>query len=83
MTSENVARDYSMKFGFIGRKCPRCGGNLYLDQEFYVEGLFINWYEQEICLQCGYSCTPAVPEVVAAAAIRDNVRPAIKQLVSR
>ena len=34
--------------GFINRtKCPKCGGNIYLDNDQY------GWYEK--CLQCGYS----------------------------
>jgi len=31
--------------GFIQRKCPKCGGSLYLDNDEF------GWYEQ--CLQCG------------------------------
>ena len=33
------------KSGFVGRKCPKCGGSLYLDSDYF------GWYEQ--CLQCG------------------------------
>jgi len=29
-----------------GVRCPKCGGNLYLDRDY------IGWYEQ--CLQCSY-----------------------------
>jgi Zn ribbon nucleic-acid-binding protein len=29
-----------------GGRCPKCGGNLYMDRDY------IGWYEQ--CLQCGY-----------------------------
>ncbi|OGN98999.1 MAG: hypothetical protein A2Y89_00215 [Chloroflexi bacterium RBG_13_51_18] len=29
-----------------GGRCPKCGGNLYLDSDY------IGWYEQ--CLQCAY-----------------------------
>jgi ssDNA-binding Zn-finger/Zn-ribbon topoisomerase 1 len=29
-----------------GGRCPKCGGNLYLDRDFN------GWYEQ--CLQCAY-----------------------------
>ena len=43
-----------MKRGFNNRRCPRCGGNLYLDSNYYVEGGVVGWYEQEVCLQCGY-----------------------------
>ena len=30
----------------VGARCPKCGGNLYLDSDY------IGWYEQ--CLQCAY-----------------------------
>ena len=30
----------------IGRRCPKCGGNLYIDKDYH------GWYEQ--CLQCSY-----------------------------
>jgi predicted nucleic-acid-binding Zn-ribbon protein len=43
-----------MKRGFNNRRCPRCGGNLYLDSNYYVEGGVMGWDEQEVCLQCGY-----------------------------
>jgi Zn ribbon nucleic-acid-binding protein len=34
--------------GFIQRsKCPKCGGNVYLDSDQY------GWYEE--CLQCGHT----------------------------
>lgn len=33
-----------MKSGFIGKRCPKCGGNIYLDRDYS------GWYEQ--CLQC-------------------------------
>jgi hypothetical protein len=29
-------------------RCPRCGGNLFLDRDWS------GWYEE--CLQCAYSC---------------------------
>ena len=28
------------------KKCPRCGGNMFVDRDIY------GWYEK--CLQCGY-----------------------------
>ena len=43
-----------MKRGFNNRRCSRCGGNLYLDSNYYVEGGVIGWEEQEVCLQCVY-----------------------------
>jgi hypothetical protein len=33
------------KSGFVHRKCAKCGGSLYLDNDSF------GWYEQ--CLQCG------------------------------
>ena len=30
----------------VDNRCPKCGGNLYLDRDYH------GWYEQ--CLQCGY-----------------------------
>jgi len=43
------------KTGFLQMRCPKCGGNVYLDNDF--EG----WFEQ--CLQCGH--TAYMPEVKA------------------
>lgn len=43
-----------MEYRFKNQKCPRCGGNLYLDRDFYAEGGVVGWYEQGNCLQCGY-----------------------------
>ena len=37
-----------MKTGFTKRKCPKCGGNIYLDKDY------CGWYEQ--CLQCSHTC---------------------------
>ena len=31
-----------MKTGFTKRKCPKCGGNLYLDSDYCIEGGFID-----------------------------------------
>jgi len=43
-----------MRSGFIKSRCPKCGGNVYLDRDY--DG----WYEQ--CLQC--SCTRYLETVV-------------------
>lgn len=43
-----------MKTGLTNRRCPRCGGNLYLGSDYYIEGGLIGWIEEETCLQCGY-----------------------------
>ena len=37
-----------MKEGFTRKRCPKCGGNVYLDRDYY------GWYEK--CLQCAYTC---------------------------
>lgn len=36
-----------MKEGFVIKRCPKCGGNVYMDKDYN------GWYEQ--CLQCGYT----------------------------
>jgi hypothetical protein len=34
--------------GFVNKaRCPKCGGNVYLDNDHF------GWYEE--CLQCGYT----------------------------
>jgi len=35
-----------MKEGFTAKRCPKCGGNIFLDRDFN------GWYEQ--CLMCSY-----------------------------
>ena len=30
------------------KNCPRCGGDMFIDRDFY------GWYEK--CLQCAYCC---------------------------
>lgn len=39
-------REGEMRRIIVGARCPKCGGNLYLDSDY------IGWYEQ--CLQCAY-----------------------------
>ena len=36
-----------MRTGITQGRCPKCGGNLFLDSDHY------GWYEQ--CLQCSYT----------------------------
>lgn len=44
-----------MLAGFIKEKrCPKCGGNIYLDRDYYTDGDFADWYSYQHCLQCGY-----------------------------
>ena len=45
-----------MRTGFTTQKCPKCGGNIFVGRECYFEGNFVVWFEQESCLQCGYTC---------------------------
>ena len=47
-----------MIIGFTNQKCPKCGGNIFVDREYSLEGSFVVWFEQENCLQCGYTCYP-------------------------
>ena len=44
----------------VRKRCPKCGGNLYLDNDFN------GWYEQ--CLQCAY-----VREAVKASEIQNRM----------
>ncbi len=43
-----------MARGFTNRRCPKCNGNLFVEESVYpdVGGDYQNWYEW--CLQCGY-----------------------------
>ena len=34
------------KRGFTNKRCPKCGGNVYIDLDLH------NWFEK--CLQCGH-----------------------------
>ncbi|HJX13982.1 MAG TPA: hypothetical protein VJ377_10725 [Dehalococcoidales bacterium] len=43
------------------RRCPRCGGNLYLDKDYH------GWYEE--CLQCAF-----MRDLVEIARLKDNTR---------
>jgi predicted nucleic-acid-binding Zn-ribbon protein len=71
-----------VEYGFTKRKCPKCGGNLYLDSDYYIEGSFISWYEEETCLQCGFTNGMEIPmPAVVTATTTDKDKPAIKELV--
>ena len=44
-----------MRRGFTNRRCPKCNGNVFVDQDCNIdagEG-YNGWYEW--CLQCGYT----------------------------
>ena len=43
-----------MIHGFTNQRCPRCGGNIYIEMDCYLEGGLSSWYEQKSCLQCGH-----------------------------
>ena len=43
-----------MRRGFTNRHCPKCNGNIFLDQDDYFDPKesYYGWYEW--CLQCGF-----------------------------
>jgi len=43
-----------MQIGFTNKKCPKCGGNIFVGRECYFQGNLFTWFEEESCLQCGY-----------------------------
>ena len=68
-----------MKRGFTNKRCPKCGGNVFTDQDNNVgsEEGYHGWYEW--CLQCGYRCY-----LKPALALMEELEviPAIKELVT-
>jgi hypothetical protein len=50
-----ITKEISVKQGFTSKKCPKCGGNTFIDKD--ING----WHEQ--CLQCGKSFD--LPNVIA------------------
>jgi len=42
-----LGRGLPTKCGFTNKRCPKCGGNIFVDRDFS------GGYEQ--CLQCGYN----------------------------
>ncbi len=48
-----ITKVISVKQGFTKKKCPKCGGNTFIDRDIY------GWHEQ--CLQCGRSSD--LPEI--------------------
>ncbi len=40
-----LTKELAVNQGFKSRRCPKCGGNIFIDRDIY------SWYEQ--CLQCG------------------------------
>jgi predicted nucleic-acid-binding Zn-ribbon protein len=72
-----------MKKELIKQKCPKCGGNLYLERDYYTEGLFASWYEQETCLQCGFACSQeSLKPVASPTVVAKGTDTAAKQLVT-
>jgi uncharacterized protein (DUF983 family) len=53
-----LGRVLPTKCGFTNKRCPKCGGNIFVDRDFR------GWYEQ--CLQCGYSSDLAELQKVAS-----------------
>ena len=57
---------------FVKKHCPKCGGNIYLDADYY------GWYEQ--CLQCGYIYDMESPsEFIERISTGDKGIPATKE----
>jgi len=46
--------EVGMRRGFTNRHCPKCSGNIFLDQDDYFDPKesYYGWYEW--CLQCGF-----------------------------
>jgi len=44
-----------MRRGFINKRCPKCNGNIFVDQDSNINSgeNYYGWYEW--CLQCGYT----------------------------
>ena len=70
-----------MKEEIFSKRCPKCGGNLYFERDYYHEGMFVNWYEQQICLQCGFTCGRESRDAARAGGVKDTA-PKVKQLVT-
>ena len=49
-----LSRGLAIKQGFTRKRCPKCGGNIFLDRDFR------GWYEE--CLQCGR--TSNLPDLI-------------------
>jgi len=47
------------KRGFTNKRCPKCGGNVYIDLDLH------DWFEK--CLQCGH--TSYVPVLLKSGAV--------------
>jgi len=71
-----------MKQGFTKRKCPKCKGNIFLDRAYYFDGSLIKWYEEEACLQCGFTFGSQIPLHPIAEVTTDRAVPAIKQVIA-
>ena len=71
-----------MKYGFINQKCPKCGGKLYLNRDYYIEGSFVSWYEEGSCLQCGFIYSAEIPQKAVITTAKGRLLPNIKQPVT-
>ena len=47
-----------MRAGLARTHCPKCGGCIYLDIDYFLDGELVSWYEYGSCLQCGYIYYP-------------------------
>ena len=54
-----------MRGRFIQKRCPKCGGNIFLDRDHF------GWYEQ--CLQCSHIRYLQTIVEVAEKVSRDNL----------
>ena len=64
-----------MIYGFVKKRCPKCGGNICVDSDYHLEGGLIVWSEQVSCLQCGYIIYDFVEE-------SDKTSPALSKIAS-
>ncbi len=67
-----------MRRGFTSRRCPKCNGNLFIEENIYPElgGDCHSWYEW--CLQCGYqhnlqTTTASVEELEAVQTTKETI----------
>ena len=48
------------------KKCPRCGGDMFIDGDIY------GWYEK--CLQCAYCCELKTLEFLGEKSAKNDLR---------
>ncbi len=65
-----LTTEIAVKQGFTNRKCPKCGGNTFIDKDIY------GWHEQ--CLQCGRGAD--LPDVIEFFKQRDKDKPGLTEV---